>query len=217
MGTARSGDSELIRVTLIDYFSSEVLVDRLVYPDVAMEHYNTRFSGVTRRDMEIARASGQCLMGKRRARDSVWKFVGPHTVVVGHSAHNDLTAMRWIHTVVVDTWLVESENKKAREVKAEVAVQVEAERGGKEQEMPQTQSSQIECVDEAREVQEQKKRPKKRVKGSGTLSLKTLTWKRLKREIQTAGRKGHDSLEDAIATRDLAHWNVQNRILETGQ
>lgn len=113
MGTAKSGDSELIRVTLIDYFSSEVLVDKLVYPDVAMEHYNTRFSGVTRRDMENARVRRQCLMGKKRAREMVWRFVGPHTVVVGHSAHNDLTAMRWIHTVVVDTLLLESEDRKS--------------------------------------------------------------------------------------------------------
>lgn len=32
------GDSELNRVTLIDYFSSEILVNKLAYPDVAMEH-----------------------------------------------------------------------------------------------------------------------------------------------------------------------------------
>lgn len=204
MGTAKSGDSELIRVTLIDYFSSEVLVDKLVYPDVAMEHYNTRFSGVTRKDMENARRSGQCLMGKKRAREAIWKFVGPHTIVVGHSAHNDLTAMRWTHNVVVDTWLVESENKKAKEVEANA----KAERDRKEQEVSQTQSSPSEDLDKVQEAQQHKESPKKKVKGSGTLSLKTLTWERLRREIQTAGRKGHDSLEDAIATRDLAHWNV---------
>src|SRR5450432_3975662 len=71
MGTARSGDSELIRVTLIDYFSSVILVDSLVYPDVAMEHYNTRFSGVTTGQMELARKQGRCLMGKERARKAV--------------------------------------------------------------------------------------------------------------------------------------------------
>lgn len=198
-------------MTLIDYFSSEVLVDKLVYPDVAMEHYNTRFSGVTRKEMENARALGQCLMGKKRAREAVWKFVGPHTVVVGHSAHNDLTAMRWIHTVVVDTWLLESE-KRAKEVKAKA----EAERDGKEQELSQSQNSTFEDVDEVQETQQHKENPKKKVKGSGALSLKTLTRERLRREIQTAGRKGHDSLEDAIATRDLAHWNVNN-ILEGGK
>ncbi|KAF8855031.1 hypothetical protein BDZ45DRAFT_596231 [Acephala macrosclerotiorum] len=196
MGTAKSGDSELIRVTLIDYFSSEVLVDKLVYPDVAMEHYNTRFSGVTRKEMENALALGQCLMGKKRAREAIWRFIGPYTVVVGHSAHNDLTAMRWIHTVVVDTWLIEWEKKKAKEVKEK------AECG----EVPRTQSSPVNL-----------RKPKKKVKGSGALSLKTLTWERLRREIQTAGRKGHDSLEDAIATRDLAHWNVLNKILEGGK
>ncbi|KAK0118579.1 hypothetical protein ONS95_007465 [Cadophora gregata] len=204
MGTAKSGDSELIRVTLIDYFSSEVLVDKLVYPDVAMEHYNTRFSGVTRKDMEYARRSRQCLLGKKRAREAVWKFVDPHTIVVGHSAHNDLTAMRWIHDVVVDTWLVESENKKAKEVEAKA----KAERDRKKQEGSQTQNSPSQDLDKLKEAQQHKESPTKKVKGRGTLSLKTLTWERLRREIQTTGRKGHDSLEDAIATRDLAHWNV---------
>ncbi|KAL2062502.1 hypothetical protein VTL71DRAFT_6768 [Oculimacula yallundae] len=209
MGNAKSGDSELIRVTLIDYFSSDVLVDKLVYPDVAMAHYNTRFSGVTGKQMENARFSGQCLMGKKRAREAVWRFVGPHTIVVGHSAHNDLTAMRWIHTVVVDTWLLESEKKKAREADAKAKV----ERGGKEQEVPRIQSLPLEDAVELQEVQLHQEIPKtmkKKKKGSGALSLKILTWKRLGREIQTAGREGHDSLEDAIATRDLAHWNVIN-------
>ena len=41
MGTAFDGDSELIRLTLIDYFSGETLIDSLVYPDVAMLHFNT--------------------------------------------------------------------------------------------------------------------------------------------------------------------------------
>ena len=42
MGTAASGDSELIRITLIDYFSSAILIDSLVYLDVEMSHYNTQ-------------------------------------------------------------------------------------------------------------------------------------------------------------------------------
>ncbi|KAK4243848.1 hypothetical protein C7999DRAFT_35804 [Corynascus novoguineensis] len=42
MGTAFDEDSELIRLTLIDYFSGEILIDSLVYPDVPMKHFNTR-------------------------------------------------------------------------------------------------------------------------------------------------------------------------------
>jgi len=52
---------------------------------------------------------------------------------------------------------------------------------------------------------DQQEKPKKRPKGSGALSLKALTMVRWGREIQTAGNRGHDSLEDAIVARDLAH------------
>jgi RNA exonuclease 1 len=64
IGTVASGDSELIRVTLIDYFSSAVLVDSLVYPDVEMSHYSTRFLGVTKKEIEMARAKGTCFRGR---------------------------------------------------------------------------------------------------------------------------------------------------------
>jgi RNA exonuclease 1 len=194
MGTATSGDSELIRVTLVDYFSSAILVDSLVYPDVEMSHYNTRFSGVTKRDMKIARAKGTCFRGRDEARLAVWQFVGPNTIVVGHSVNCDLTAMRWIHPIVVDTLLIESMKAKAAQEKEAKAI--------------------AEPIDPAiitdmtsNVAQEALKKGRK---GPGTLSLKTLAMVRLNREIQSNGNKGHDSLEDALAARDLAHWHVMN-------
>lgn len=42
------------------------------------------------------------------------------------------------------------------------------------------------------------------------LSLKALALERLNREIQVKG-KGHDSLEDALATRDLLLWHIINK------
>jgi DNA polymerase III epsilon subunit-like protein len=39
-------------------------------------------------------------------------------------------------------------------------------------------------------------------------SLKALAKKHLNRDIQTNGKRGHDSLEDAVAARDIVHWNV---------
>jgi hypothetical protein len=48
MGIAQSGERELIRIALIDYFTSAVLVDHLVYPDVEIQDYNPRFPGVNR-------------------------------------------------------------------------------------------------------------------------------------------------------------------------
>lgn len=88
-------------------------------PNVKMDHYNTRFSGVTKRDMESARANGTCFRWENAARKAVWRFVGPSTIVVGHGVDNDLIAMRWIHPMVEDTLLIESAIVKAAQDKKE--------------------------------------------------------------------------------------------------
>ncbi|CVL11919.1 uncharacterized protein FPRN_08654 [Fusarium proliferatum] len=154
MGTAASGDNELIRLTLIDYFSSDVLIDKFVWPDVPMQHLNTKWSGVTWKMMNQARNKRKCVFGWKNARSLVWKFVSPETIVIGHGVNSDLTSLRWIHPRIIDTLIVEGSNHD---------------------------------------------------KKTG-LSLKKLAEERLGRAIQQG--RGHDSLEDAIATRDLLHWNV---------
>jgi len=53
---------------------------------------------------------------------------------------------------------------------------------------------------------EQQPKQKKK-KGSGARSLKTLARVKLGRDIQL---KEHDSIEDAVATRDLVDWFVIN-------
>jgi len=240
MGTGLSGDSELIRVTLIDYFSSETLVDSLVYPDVPMQHYNTRFSGVSRKDMEIAVKTGNCIKGRNNALMAIWQFIGPQTVVVAHSGNNDLSSLRWIHPTMFDTHLVEYMIAKAGKDKEE---QEKLEREALEQQkfdqmMPLEQLKYLELKEKELEQEKEKEKvepvepvepatppagspgkpadgrqqPKPRKpKGSGALSLKTLSREKLGRDIQMAGNKGHDSLEDAIAARDIAHWIVLNR------
>ncbi|KAM0414721.1 hypothetical protein ACHAPT_013438 [Fusarium lateritium] len=163
MGVATSGDSELIRLTLIDYFSGEILFDKLVWPEVSLSHLNTRFSGVTWKSMNAARKARSCIFGKKKAREQIWKFVNSKTIVIGHSTNSDLNALRWIHPRVIDTQIVESN--------------ASSERTG--------------------------------------LSLKSLSLKRLQRAIQAKG-KGHDSLEDALAARDLLHWNIV-RAIDSGK
>jgi RNA exonuclease 1 len=116
MGTAASGDPELIRVTLIDYFSEEVLVDNLVDPDVRMQHLNTRYSGVSWADLKNARIKGVCLSGKSGARQAIWRYIGTDTIVVGHGLSNDMRSLRWIHTTVVDSLLVESHRVDSKKV-----------------------------------------------------------------------------------------------------
>ena len=149
------GEPELIRVTAIDLFTKKTLIDNLVYPSVPMSHFNSRYSGVTGRDMDLARRSKTCYYGRDKAREALWKFVDQNTIVVAHSGHNDLNALRWLHSRVIDTFLLE------RSLDGKVD-------GGK--------------------------------------SLKNLCEKRLGLAIQNA--RGHDSLEDALACRELLNWWV---------
>lgn len=111
MGISQHGDSELIRVTAVDYFTGETLVDSLVYPLVPMLHFNTRYSGVDRRMLERARIRKQCIMGRDEARMHLWRFVGPETILVMHGGPSDLMSLRWIHRRIIDTLRVEASRK----------------------------------------------------------------------------------------------------------
>lgn len=192
MGTAESGESELIRVSMIDYFTGSVLVDSLVWPDVPMAHFNTRFSGVTRQAMNEARRRRACLFGRHGARRAIWNHVGPETVVIGHSLNSDLTSLRWIHHRVVDTLMVEdpfarADRERLEKLEAAHAAVVLESKENKQPVPPAPKGQHPGC------------------------SLKSLTKAYLKRDIQLRGR-GHDSLEDATATRDLLHWHIVNRM-----
>ncbi|KAI9163936.1 Dimethylaniline monooxygenase [Paramyrothecium foliicola] len=186
MGTAECGDTELIRISVIDYFSGSVLLDRLVYPHVKMAHYNTAWSGVTRKAMEDARRGKACLFGRNQARKAVYELIGPKTIIVGHGAHGDLSSLRLMHAMVIDTFLLEQQKRAEEELAAEVArVQIAA------QETDQPENT-------------EKPAPAQ----TGGLSLKALAQKKLNRVIQVKGR-GHDSTEDAMAARDLLHWHIK--------
>jgi RNA exonuclease 1 len=152
-----------------------------------MLHFNTRWSGVTRGDMEKALRDGQCYQGTKSARNAVFQYVGPSTIVVGHAAQNDLSSLRWIHHRVVDSLMIESARRKAEELKAE------QENKGKVVSKPNNGGP-----------DKDKKRGQNNPDG---MSLKALAMKQLGRAIQV-GKKGHDSLEDALAARDLVHHHI---------
>ncbi|KAG6166973.1 hypothetical protein E4U35_006975 [Claviceps purpurea] len=211
MGTASSGETELIRISMVEYFTGAVLIDKLVYPSVPMAHYNTRFSGVTRPAMEAARRKNDCFLGRDAARKAVHDFVGPKTVVIGHGANGDLMCLRWVHRVIVDTLLVESQRRQLELFTAEALKHWPSadkqQEGADAGEGGGDDDGEDEGEGEGEDNGKDKKSRALR-KESG-LSLKALTLKRLNRVIQIPGR-GHDSLEDAQATRDLLHWYMTN-------
>ena len=231
MGTATTGDAELIRLSAIDYFTGEVLVNNLVEPDMPMLHLNTRFSGVTFGHLNYDVRAGRCLKGKAGAREALWRFIGPETYIVGHAVNNDLRSLRLIHPRVIDSYLVESKILHAKRAIEAAAAAAEAEREAEQQLQEAAVSprysaaegggvSLLACNDQtaqaattASQVESKKKKPK----GTGDLALKTLLKQYLGRDIQIKGNLGHDSMEDAIAARDLIHWMVMRRLDEAVQ
>lgn len=201
MGTAQSGDSELIKITMIDYFTGDILLDNIVEPDVQLRHLNTRYSGVTWHDMRTAQRNRTSLKATTGAREALWRYVGDQTIVIGHGVSSDLRAMKWIHDNVVDSYVIEFGIKKRKddqEKKEREEAEAEAKANGTYKEPVKEEGPPV-------PAQKQKRR-----KG-GDLSLKSLTEKRLGRKIQLGdGTTGHDSLEDAIAARDLVHWHMTN-------
>lgn len=215
MGQAANGDSELIRITLIDYFSENVLIDNFVEPEVEMSHLNTRYSGVTWGDIKKARRDKTLLRGKTAARKAIWRYVGPHTVVVGHGLVNDLRSLRWFHEVIVDSFVTESGRAKLKEegeakLKAEEEARLKQE--GVEDRVASPDMANIKggVASPSLEVMTTDIKPEepRPAHKPGNLSLKTLAKRNLGRDIQMKSKTGHDSLEDAIAARDLVHWNV---------
>ncbi|KAG7140606.1 RNA exonuclease 3 like protein [Verticillium longisporum] len=198
MGTAFDNEPQLVRVTLIDYFTAEVLVNHLVWPDVNMAHLNTQYSGVTWPQLKQAQRDGLCIMGTGIARLQILKYIGPQTIVVVHGGNSDLSALNWIHPVIVDSYLVEAAYQKAKRE------QEEADRESAEAERQWLEGGPGPSAD-AGKVDE-KKEKKQQSSQRGKLSLKSLAQERLGRQIQMG--RGHDSLEDAMAARDLVHWHV---------
>ncbi|KIV85892.1 hypothetical protein PV11_01544 [Exophiala sideris] len=152
MGTSSMLWRELIRLSAVDYYTGETLIDSLVRPSVPMRNLSTSWSGVSWADMRQAERTGTCILGRDEAREALWKFVSPETIVITHAGENDLNALRWIHPRVVDTQILYG----------------------------------------------------------GRSGLATLSSSILGLEIQTGN--GHCSLEDAMATRELASRYVKRQM-----
>jgi DNA polymerase III epsilon subunit-like protein len=156
MGYSATGETELIRMTAIDFFTGNTLIDNLVQPSVAMKHYNTHYSGITARDMREAVRKGTAINGRDTARQMLFDTISPSTVIIVHGGSSDFTALRWLHPHIVDTFILGIYDG---------------------------------------------------VKQEGGMSLQNLTKIKLGLDIQKRDKKngvlGHDSLEDALATREL--------------
>lgn len=86
---------ELLRITAIDFFSGEEVIDILVRPKGKVLDLNTRWSGIADiKEEAMSFEDSITLLGE---------VLDSNTVLVGHGLENDMNAMRLIHPKIVDT------------------------------------------------------------------------------------------------------------------
>lgn len=94
MGYTSSG-FELLRVTVMDFFTGEEILDLLVRPIGQVIDLNTRWSGVS----EIADSA----LSFDELMSLLGEIIDQNTILVGHGLENDVNALRLIHERIVDT------------------------------------------------------------------------------------------------------------------
>jgi DNA polymerase III epsilon subunit-like protein len=95
--------SELILLSVVDFFTAEVLINSLVKPSVPVMSWRTQYSGVSENMMREAVAAGNYIDGWQGARALLFQYIDTDTIIMGHSLHYDLDQLRLIHQKVIDS------------------------------------------------------------------------------------------------------------------
>lgn len=109
MAVVRSGQGEVVSLSVIDFFTGQALVDCLVRPMGRIRDWKADIHGVTPTAMSVAKSRGLALEGCAGAQTELWKHVNKDTILVGHSLQQKLRALRVVHAHVVDTAILASE------------------------------------------------------------------------------------------------------------
>lgn len=95
--------SELARLSAVDFFTGELLIDALVEPICPVTDMRTKWSGITAESMKAAVESGNALKGSTAARTELFTYMDSQTILVGHSLQYDLEALGISHSETVDS------------------------------------------------------------------------------------------------------------------
>jgi RNA exonuclease 1 len=92
---------ELTKITVVAH-DGRLVYDTYVRPESFIIDYNTRFSGITAKD--LSKKTGTKSL--KDVQNDLMGFISADSVLIGHGLENDLRALRMIHTSVVDTAVV---------------------------------------------------------------------------------------------------------------
>ncbi|KAI1066689.1 hypothetical protein LB507_011629 [Fusarium sp. FIESC RH6] len=109
MAGVRNGDSEIISICVVDFFSGQVLINSLVKPHEPIIEWRTNIHGIRPATLSIAVSQGQALRGWEATRQELFKHINTDTVLVGQSLNQDLKSLRISHGKIFDTAILTAE------------------------------------------------------------------------------------------------------------
>lgn len=94
---------ELLRITAVDFFSGEDIIDILVRPKGEVIDLNTKWSGIAEIKEEAMNFEDLIrLLGE---------VIDSNTILIGHGLENDMNSMRLIHERIIDTAVLYPKHK----------------------------------------------------------------------------------------------------------
>ncbi|KAF4502577.1 RNA exonuclease 3 [Fusarium agapanthi] len=109
MAGVRNGESEIISICVIDFFTGELLINSLVKPHEPIIDWRTNIHGIRPATLAIAASQGQVLRGWEAAREELLKHINTETAMVGQSLQQDLKRLRLSHGKIFDTAILTAE------------------------------------------------------------------------------------------------------------
>lgn len=96
MCLVEGGESELTRITLLDW-DGKVVLDEMVKPKKPISDYLTKYSGITKEKLDpVTTTLSEIQM-------HLLNILTPEAIVVGHSLNSDFEALKMTHPFMVDT------------------------------------------------------------------------------------------------------------------
>ncbi|XP_012221766.1 uncharacterized protein prage [Linepithema humile] len=87
---------EVVKVSVVDK-SGKVVYEKLIKPLNDIIDYNTKFSGITKKDLEGVTDN------LRIVQRELLDFISAETILIGHGLESDLRVLRLLHKKVIDT------------------------------------------------------------------------------------------------------------------